>query len=266
MCLAELGRGGDDGGDDGDANPTTSAENENANKRDRPSSTKREYASKASGALSRMAFLAVGTRDVCSLVELLLYDLLAREGSVPDLRGGEENSRLVREGFVKLPSQGDIPQSETLRAAASSGMRIRRLRQELNSAAHSRGFLLCSSFLMDPTAITLSMVRRGKEGDLAELKKLAAKRSDARVLKLVAKRQQDPAKAAPVESVVSLSNNWVYLPKEGEEVGEIRELELAIQKASVGATIKRLKGKVGMKKEESEAKQISFLPVSTGRL
>ncbi len=56
--------------------------------------------------------------------------------------------------------------------------------------------------------------------------------------------------------MVSLSNNWVYLPKEGEEVGEIRELELAIQKASVGATIKRLKGKVGMKKEESEANVI----------
>ncbi len=35
---------------------------------------------------------------------------------------------------------------------------IRRLRQELNSAARSRGFSLCSSFLMDPTAITLSMV------------------------------------------------------------------------------------------------------------
>mmetsp|Transcript_4005 Transcript_4005/g.7642 ORF Transcript_4005/g.7642 Transcript_4005/m.7642 type:complete len:929 (-) Transcript_4005:155-2941(-) len=358
ICLREFGRSDDSNGDEITHDDATSTSAKNA-KRDKPSSTKYEYSSKASAALLRMAFLAGGTRDKCALIELLMFDLLVN-GSFVRLKGQEKISRsdalqavassgmfvgplsdgpldeilssaanmldfdlaLIRSGSSRVDDRGvpvlpstintflphrdrgsgssnnarNIVQTvaelciwtrtsvamssprfvEALNALKSECAKeeraendkrfmecihnmqtcIRRFRQELNAAARSKGFSLCSSFLMDPTTLNLSMIRRGKEGDITALKNLAAKKSDSRVLTLVAKRQEDPSKATPIESVVWLARNWVHMPKEGEDIDEIRELELAIQNAAVRATIERIKSKVGKAKDGSSSKVI----------
>ncbi|KAL3912246.1 MAG: hypothetical protein SGARI_001261, partial [Bacillariaceae sp.] len=118
----------------------------------------------------------------------------------------------------------------------------RKQRQLLNQHARQNGFLLTSSYMVDKTTISLRQVRRAKAGDLKLLEKLARKHSDARVLNLIAKRNLNPNKANPVESIGELVSTWMDIKQAEKDGGdEILALELAAQAKMVEATINKLK-------------------------
>ena len=141
---------------------------------------------------------------------------------------------------------------------------IRRLRQELSRSARVHGFALCTQFALDPTAITLAMIRRGKAGDVWMLQRLARRAGDARVLALIAKRSVNENKAVPYESIGAMQSAWVFPagllePSElvltliqtvnpnldpaqyQQQTDELAQLERSIQRAAVAATIERLR-------------------------
>eukprot|EP00978_Attheya_sp_CCMP212_P017969 scaffold48605_cov49-Attheya_sp.AAC.3 len=305
-------------------------------------------ASKASDCLVRLAFLAGGTRDVCALLEHLVFDMLDRhgyiqmredknqkvsiasasrhlmqkstpqeliptvledllssaatmldqdmclvrakdtktaetykEGAIPEFpstihtflphrdRGNSQSSKRARNliqtiaelliwsrtssamstpafvsALTQLQSTPDGNDDDYMECVHKMQTCIRRLRQELNGAAREKGFSLCSTFLMDPSALSLSMIRRGKEGDVIMLQHLASKKRDQRVLNFTALRSTDPRKAIPLQSVTALSRSWLPLPKEEEEIDDVRQLKLTLQEASVRATINSLKSNI----------------------
>ena len=131
---------------------------------------------------------------------------------------------------------------------------IRRFRQKLNVSSRNQGFSLCSSYTMDSTSITLSMVKRGREGDVMNLQKLATKKVDDHTMKLISLRNSDPSKAIPVQSMRQLHNNWVPFKEMNEAGGEdeIRTLQLKIQEATVRATIELLKSKIPKNMEKKK--------------
>merc|ERR550539_713567 len=88
---------------------------------------------------------------------------------------------------------------------------IRRFRKVLNESSRKKGFSLCSSYSMDPSSISLSMVKRGREGDVMALKKIARKKLDNRTMTLISKRSADPSKAIPISCVRSFCRNWTPL-------------------------------------------------------
>jgi len=139
---------------------------------------------------------------------------------------------------------------------------IRRLRQKLNSSSRNQGFSLCSSFLIDPTSITLGMVRCGKEGDVKALMLMASKANNIRITGLISNRFSDPSKAVPITSVRALYNHWISLPPKKQDSlieeadtkkvdsdnkdddDKIIKLKLKIQEATVKATIELLRKKI----------------------
>jgi len=117
----------------------------------------------------------------------------------------------------------------------------RRLRKELNASARESGFSLCTAYGLDPSSVTLRMLRRGKAGDLAALATAARRAGDERMLKLLAARNADPDKAVKADSVQALQRSWQPLAEEGEAVDEVRALELQLQQATVRATVAALR-------------------------
>jgi len=136
--------------------------------------------------------------------------------------------------------------------------------QELSRSARAHGFALCTQFALDPTAITLAMIRRGKAGDVWMLQRLARRAGDARVLALIAKRSVNENKAVPYESIGAMQSAWVFPagllePSElvltliqtvnpnldpaqyQQQTDELAQLERSIQRAAVAATIERLR-------------------------
>jgi hypothetical protein len=73
---------------------------------------------------------------------------------------------------------------------------IRRLRKELSASARDQGFALSTEYTLNPTTITLKMLKRGKTGDLQLLQHLAKKAGDTRMLQLLARRNRDLGRAA----------------------------------------------------------------------
>ena len=167
--------------------------------------------------------------------------------------------------FEELAAAGDDG-SEAAAEEAIHRMQtaIRRLRQELSRSARAHGFALCTQFALDPTAITLAMIRRGKAGDVWMLQRLARRAGDARVLALIAKRSVDENKAVPYESIGAMQSAWVFPagllePSEAvltliqtvnpnldpaqyqQQTDELAQLERSIQRAAVAATIERLR-------------------------
>ena len=91
---------------------------------------------------------------------------------------------------------------------------------------------------------TCMQVRRGKAGDVQALQRLASKAGDARVLKLIAKRSIDDSKAVPYESLGAMQSRWVVVinpQEEARQADELEQLERAIQRAAVAATIEQLR-------------------------
>jgi hypothetical protein len=121
---------------------------------------------------------------------------------------------------------------------------IRRFRKKLNESSRKQGFALCSSFHMEPSSVTLSMVKRGREGDVLTLERLAKKKRDERVMKLISNRSADPSKAIPIHSVRQFCNNWTPLEAATKSDDELTALQLKIQEATVKATLKLLKSKI----------------------
>lgn len=120
---------------------------------------------------------------------------------------------------------------------------VRRFRQKLNKSSRDQGFALCSSYSMDPKAITLSMVKRGREGDVMTLQKLAKRKLDNNTMQLISNRFSDPSKAVAIQSFRDLCTNWIALDDKSHD-DEMKQLQLDIQKASVKATIKLLTSKL----------------------
>jgi hypothetical protein len=122
---------------------------------------------------------------------------------------------------------------------------IRRFRKVLNESSRKQGFSLCTSFAMEPSSITLSMVKCGKEGDVLCLRGLATKKSDKRVMQLIANRSADPSKAIPIQSIRQLCDSWLSLDASSKsDDEELTSLRLKIQEATVIATIKLLESKL----------------------
>jgi hypothetical protein len=118
---------------------------------------------------------------------------------------------------------------------------IRRKRKLLTASSREQGFSLSTLYCLDPSAITLSMLRRGKAGDLTALQRLASKRTDTRLLQLLAKRYLDENKAVPFESITAMQQSWKSALDPKVEAAELDRLERALQRASVNATVAALR-------------------------
>lgn len=140
----------------------------------------------------------------------------------------------------------------------------RKKRRVLNEAARSVGHLLCSRYLLDRTSLSFWQIRRGKAGDISRLKALASKFGDKRVLTMIAKRNADPDKASPAESVSALISGWKDTSAHVEE-GSIDELEMQIQEQTVRATVDRLRSKMSMLPANQEEDQRTVLVTQQGR-
>ena len=82
---------------------------------------------------------------------------------------------------------------------------IRHIRKEINSYSREQGFMLSDQFALDPSILTMRQLKRGTAGDCSNLKRLASKKADTRVLKLLNLRyKSNPAKATRYGSVQEL--------------------------------------------------------------
>jgi hypothetical protein len=309
-----------------------------------------DFSTKTCQCLGRLAIAAGGTRDICTLMEHLVYDHLVRHGIV-NIRDDKGNKRAISAAMIKLTQNMPIStvlsdlvtaaaelldsdfslitssntaekkdeskeeeiklqstintfiphhdrgskerrltqsvaefmiwketkhsqtnpkfvqavtdictSSSSLSASDDSSMddkivsslhvmqtSIRRFRKELNESSRKRGFSLCTSYSMEPSSITLSMVKRGRVGDVASLQRLASKKRDEKIMKLIANRNADPSKAMPMLSVRELCSNWIPLEsvtKNEDGNDELTALQLKIQEAKVRATVELLESKI----------------------
>ena len=136
---------------------------------------------------------------------------------------------------------------------------IRRLRKKLNASSREQGFSLCSSFGMDPSSITLGMIKTAKHGDVDRLKTLATKSKNEPVMRLIANRYADPSKAVPASSMRALRNQWIRIASKDntiDEDDELINLQLQMQEATVKATIELLRSKVPEPSKSKDGKSI----------
>uniref|UniRef100_A0A7S4UI31 Uncharacterized protein n=1 Tax=Ditylum brightwellii TaxID=49249 RepID=A0A7S4UI31_9STRA len=117
---------------------------------------------------------------------------------------------------------------------------IRKHRQQLNIFARERGQMLRDQFVLDPKEVDLSRIKRGKTGDIAALTKLAQKKEDTRILRLVNLRFSDPSKATKFGSVGELISSWVKEPEASSD-DELGRLQRNIFVAKVRATASYLR-------------------------
>jgi hypothetical protein len=134
---------------------------------------------------------------------------------------------------------------------------IRRKRQKLNASSREQGFSLCTSFEMDPTSITLEMIKSAKHGDVTKLQLIAAKARNITVTGLIANRFSDPSKAIPASCILALKHSWIRIARDKDDVDddaagitprvvddELTTLRIQMQEATVKATIDALRKKI----------------------
>ena len=118
---------------------------------------------------------------------------------------------------------------------------VRKKRQFLNGHSRTKGFMLTSLYQMDKSSITLREIKVAKAGDLYELKRVATKHGDARILKLIAMRSLDPTKSTAFQSLEEIVNGWIDTAKTVPDEDEITPIQLTIQANSLRATLDILK-------------------------
>jgi hypothetical protein len=98
---------------------------------------------------------ASNRRLVQSLLELLIWsrtqaapEVAAFAASLAQLT---ELAAASAEGGSKAEAEAAVHKMQTV---------IRRLRKELSASAREKGFALCTQYALDPSSISLSMVRR----------------------------------------------------------------------------------------------------------
>jgi len=116
---------------------------------------------------------------------------------------------------------------------------IRKHRQELNQFARERGQMLHDQMVLNPSQVTLSQIKRGKTGDIAILTKLAKKKENTRILRLINLRFSDPSKATKFGSVFELISSWEQEP--GDSSDELERLQRDIFVAKTRATASYLR-------------------------
>jgi len=119
---------------------------------------------------------------------------------------------------------------------------IRKNRQELNRYARERGQMLRSLFEMDPHEVNLSRVKQGKVGDVDALSKLARKKEDTRIMRLINLRFADPSKVTKFGSVAEIISSWVKDPDNRSD--ELARLERDLFIARVKSTASYLRSVV----------------------
>ena len=137
---------------------------------------------------------------------------------------------------------------------------IRRLRKELSASARDQGFALSTEYTLNPTTITLKMLKRGKTGDLQLLQHLAKKAGDTRMLQLLARRNRDLGRAQPYDSIAALMRNWTPLNLQQEssaegEPDELAALDRELQQGALLATIERLHRRLPQPPQQEERQQ-----------
>ena len=141
---------------------------------------------------------------------------------------------------------------------------IRKHRKLLNDYARKQGFMLCSSYLMDKSAISLRLIRGAKAGDLAMLTKLAQKQRDEKTLRMIFKRNLDPSKATSAESIGALIRGWIDIRKKDDDEEEtIEALELQLQSGTVHATMEKLRSVV---KQTDESRPVTVANIGHDRM
>lgn len=178
-----------------------------------------------------------------SLAELMIWN--ATTHSSTDVRFTDAIKAISSISLSSPPTIDSSADEKVIFSLHTIQTAIRRFRKVLNESSRKQGFSLCSSYSMDPSSITLSMVKRGREGDVMSLQKIARKKVDKKIIKLIANRSTDPSKAIPISSMRGFCNNWIPLEAGDKQEGdELMSLNLKLQEATVLATIKLLQQKV----------------------
>jgi len=139
----------------------------------------------------------------------------------------------------------------------------RKKRQMLNSYARDRGFLLANQFSIDAAAICMSQIKQAKAADLNVLTRLASKKGNQDILKLVSARfAANPNKTPAAASVSELISRWVFLEKQPEANEEVYQLESHIQRAKVRATLQTLR----LIRPDNVSKQVKIMCLGPSKL
>jgi len=193
-------------------------------------------------------------RLVQGLAELLIW---SRTTSAPAIEGFKQ----ALAALSAANAGGDADAAERLVRKLQTI--IRKLRQELSVSARAQGFALCSLYALDPASITLSMVRRGKAGDLHALQRLAQRAGDTRVLSLLARRAES-GKAVPYESLPHMIGGWKDMQAQGVEMDELAKLDRALQRAAVLATIEQLRRRLPTLSAEAARRAVTIACLDGG--
>lgn len=111
---------------------------------------------------------------VNSVAEILIWSRTQKASTIPAF---SESLRLLLEGSSRTANKQELTNLQTV---------VRTLRKSLNSYAREQGFMLSTQFAMKGSSkLSSRQVNGGKAGDLALLTRLATKKSDAKVLKLI---------------------------------------------------------------------------------
>ena len=193
-------------------------------------------------------------RLVQCLVELLIW---ARTTAATDNPAFATALGLLK---AELAARGDGGKASVEGLIHRLQTHIRRLRKELNASARQQGFALCTLYSLDPAAVSLRALRRGKAGDLSMLKKLATKAGDTRVLSLFAKRNIDEGKATPYESIGHMMREWkpLDLRQPPAECDELVSLDRALQRAAVAATLDKLRRRLPRLSGDAERRAVTM--------
>jgi len=142
----------------------------------------------------------------------------------------------------------------------------RRLRKELAASARASGFALATLYSLDRSAITMTMLRRGKAGDVQLLQRLASSAGDTRMLSMLAKRNVDEGKAPPFDSVTAMMRAWkpMTLQEQGAELDEMAQLDRALQRAAVAATIEQLRRQMPTPSAQSADRAVTIACIDGG--
>ena len=191
---------------------------------------------------------------VNSVLEIILWANTRRAQSNPAFTGA----------FQRLQSLGTSMSPDAAKKQVFTLQTIiRKLRQGLNSYAREHGHLLSDQFGLNPDHLCSRHVNAGKAADLSNLARLASKKGDARILRLIALRNESrPSKITKFGSVSELLSNISYLKKPSTSTGdgakgdnEIAELERNICLARLQATVQYLRDVAAKQKKRIDSEE-----------
>ena len=107
-----------------------------------------------------------------SIAEFMIWSEIEYAKTDPNFVQAAEDMKKLTSSITPKDTSSDGELIVLLHIMQTS---IRRFRKILNKSSREQGFSLCSSFCMDPKSVTLSVVKRGREGDILYLGKLAKK-------------------------------------------------------------------------------------------